>query len=154
MAKILLASSLDFVRAATQLLQALTTLLLTVYTALLVAFVKEIGFRWTFEMVGSFLPIVLWFTSLAISFTKAVTYSGTELIFNDAGAPVEPMDAYAKVSRDRRNQLIGPAIATGVGVLVFGWVFFAVFVPTASERLRNSPAKTEQPAANVPAGRP
>jgi len=77
--KIIFSNSLEFIRATTQILQGLTSLLLTVYIALLVGFCKDSGLHGFCTIAVAFLPVGLFAGSLTIAFVQAVTYKGADI---------------------------------------------------------------------------
>ena len=112
--KMLLASSLEFVRAAAQALQAVTGLLLTAYLAGIAAVGKahsglEIS-AWLAAM-----PAVLFTASLAVLYATTLLYRGGAFVF---GALDQTLAAYEAVLKKRRRQVIAPALLTLAGAVV------------------------------------
>jgi hypothetical protein len=129
--KIIFSNSFEFIRATTQILQGLTSLLLTSYIALLVAFCKDNGLHGFGTVAVAFLPVVLFAGSLTIAFVQAVTYKGADITFDEAGNPVGAITTYETIAAARRGHLLWPAILTAIGIIAFIWSFFAVFIPAA-----------------------
>lgn len=129
-AKILLSSSMDFIRGTTQLLQAFSSLLVTAYIALLIAVRKGEGFPDSQSLFLAILPLALWVTSLAAGYAQAVSYRGSEFVV-DEGNPVDALETYDKVVRDRRRHLFLPSILTLAGIVFFVISLFLVLLPHA-----------------------
>jgi hypothetical protein len=129
--KIIFSNSLEFIRATTQILQGLTSLLLTAYIALLVGFCKDSGLHGFRTIAVAFLPVVLFAGSLTIAFVQAVTYKGANITLDKNGNPIGAIATYEAIAAARRRQLRWPAILTAIGILAFICAFFVVFVPAA-----------------------
>lgn len=129
-AKILLTSGIDFIRGTTQVLQAFTSLLATAYIALLVGLTRNAGFRGVSAFAVAILPLALWVASLAAGYIKAITYRGSDLILNGDGDPVNALETYERVVRDRRSHLLLPSALTLAGIVAFVISLFAVFLPS------------------------
>lgn len=129
--KIIFSNSLEFIRATTQILQGLTSLLLTVYIALLVGLCKDSGLHGFCTITVAFLPVGLFAGSLTIAFVQAVTYKGADITLDKNGNPVGAIATDETISAARRRQLHWPAILTAIGIVAFICAFFVVFVPAA-----------------------
>jgi len=112
LAKLLLASNLEFVRSTSQTLQALNTLLLTTYVALFVALGDEYGF-FTVTPVLTALPIVCFGGSLLISVLRSIAVRKRLFVVGDLA---QTFSAYESVLKQRRRQVWLPAALTALGV--------------------------------------
>jgi hypothetical protein len=121
LAKLLTASTLDYLKGITQGLQSLTGLLLTSYIALFVAFGKQYGFFSLSPLVTG-LPVALFCGSLLLMLVQALLYPGGNFVF---GNPVSTLSAYAAAVDVRKRQLIGPSVLTMLGIVSFAIVIVA-----------------------------
>jgi hypothetical protein len=140
--KIIFSNSFEFIRATTQILQGLTSLLLTSYLALLVGFCKDSGLRGFGTLAAAFLPVILFAGSLIIAFVQAVTYKGADITLDQDGNPVGAIATYETIASARRRQLLWPATLSAIGVIAFIWSFFAVFIPAAQLGKRDQTGPT------------
>jgi hypothetical protein len=113
LSKMLLSSSLEFVRGSLQTLQALTGALLTAYLTLLVGFGKQSGLI-NLPLPLYIIPPFLLGISMVIAFISVLTYKGVNLTPGTIEAAVA---AYETVVAARRGHLILPSILTLLGVL-------------------------------------
>lgn len=114
----MLSTSLEYQRNISQSLQTLTSLLLTSYIALYVAFGKEYGFFGISPWVSG-VPVLLFGGSLVASLGRAAVYRGVEYEFGDLD---ETVRAYDTVLRERRKQLLLPGVLTMLGIASFAFV--------------------------------
>jgi hypothetical protein len=129
-AKILLSSSIDFVKGATQVLQAFTSLLVTAYVAVLLGVTRTSGFDGFTSLIWALLPLVCWVASLAGGYMEAVSYQGSDLEFDSEGNPINALETYERVLRDRRRHLIFPSVLSLIGILAFIISLFEVLIPS------------------------
>jgi hypothetical protein len=129
LAKVIWTSSMDFIKTTTQLLQALTTLLVTAYIAFIAALGKQLALN-TIPTVWVVLPIILFLASLAASFATAARYQGEPLQLTDLAAAA---DAFERTVQHRRKQLWAPSILLLLGIAALA--YFAYLLPLAPERL-------------------
>ncbi len=118
MTKLMLAASLEYQRYVNQGLQTLTSLMLTSYIALYVAFGKEYGFFDISPLVSG-LPVLLFGASLVSLLGRAAVYPGAQYEFGDLD---ETVTAYETVLRERRKQLVLPCVLTALGIASFAFV--------------------------------
>jgi hypothetical protein len=118
LAKLLLSSSLEYQRDISQALRTVTSLLLTSYIALYVAFGREYGFFEISPWVAS-LPVLLFGASLVSTLGRAVVYKGTDFQFGDIA---ETLSAYERAMMERRKQLGIPTLLTALGIVSFAVV--------------------------------
>ncbi len=97
--KVLLSSSMDYVRNAMQVLQTLTSLLLTAYIALLVGFGKSLPIH----TIPLFLaPAVTLVVALGCGVFASISNSGVPFILGDFQSTIS---AYSKVVESRKRQI-------------------------------------------------
>lgn len=118
MTRLMLSTSLEYQRNVSQSLHTLTSLLLTSYIALYVAFGKEYGFFGISPWISG-LPVLLFGGSLVASLGRAAVYQGAQYEFGDLDETVE---AYETVLRERRKQLLLPGALTALGIAAFAFV--------------------------------
>ncbi|HTX40991.1 MAG TPA: hypothetical protein VMD25_04130 [Acidobacteriaceae bacterium] len=104
--KSLLSGSLANTRGAVQMLQALSGLLLTSYTTLLIAFGQRLRAGALHPIVLG-LPILFYTISLLISFGQVFFYRGARFSLGDLP---EGFEAYERVVAAQRRQLIWPLV--------------------------------------------
>ena len=122
MTTILLTSSMDFIRNTTQILQALTGLLLTSYVTLFTGLLSQASSSaLPLPKPIYFLPILFFVVSLAWSFISAAFYSGYEIVFGDLDSVLKGYDTAIKV---RRKQLIWPSVFAVLGIGTFGFLAY------------------------------
>jgi hypothetical protein len=110
--KSLLTGSLTTTRGAVQMMQALSGLLLTSYTTLLVGFSQHIrSYRAGPFWLG--LPIGCYTISLLISFGQVFFSRGTSLVIGDLTSGFQ---AYERVIAAQRRQLIWPLVFLVAGL--------------------------------------
>jgi hypothetical protein len=120
--KLLLTSSMDFIRNTTQILQALTGLLLTSYVASFVGLAKQFSLSslplplWVYS-----LPILLLVLSLGSSFVNAVFYSGQRVVFGDLNSALK---GYDEAIRARRKHLVLPSVLTFLGIVALAVIAY------------------------------
>ena len=114
----MLSSSLEYQRNISQSLQTLTSLLLTSYIALYVAFGKQYGFFGISPWVTG-VPVLFFGGSLVASLGRAAVYRGAHYEFGDLDQTVE---AYETMLRSRRKQLLLPGVLTALGIASFALV--------------------------------
>lgn len=117
--KSLLSGSLATTRGAVQMLQALSGLLLTSYTTLLVGFGQRLRVGKLHPTVLG-LPILFYTVSLLISFGQVFFYRGAHFALGDLPSG---LTAYEKVISAQRRQLVWP-----LGFLVAGLVSVTVVI--------------------------
>jgi hypothetical protein len=142
--KALIANTLDYLKATSQVLSGLTGVLLTSYIALLVGFRRDSPLVDAQDWVAALAPVILWVASIASGFVMAVTSPRYDFVVLDLGAA---MDTYASVVRSRSRQIIVPALLTVGGLIAFVLVFNTVFV---GKRPSPAPAKTSHANISVP----
>lgn len=118
---LLLTNSLEYLRGTSQVLQTLTSLLLTAYVALLGAVGESLGLL-SMSVVVTGLPIALFTLSLALLFVRAATYRGEQFTFHDIDGTLK---AYEAAVQERRKQLVAPSILTLLGIASFALVLWA-----------------------------
>lgn len=134
--KVILSSSLDFIKTTGQALQTLSSLLLTAYIALLVGFCKDASFEGHWTYILTFLPIALLLTSLVITGAFAIIgYRGRTLLIDEKGIAYEPFDLLGEIVNARKRQIYIPALLTMLGVVSIIVSFFAVIAP--AQRLKS-----------------
>ena len=110
--KLLVGSSLDFVRGTGEALQSVTGLLLTAYLAAIVAVAKVHGSLGVSAVVAA-LPVILFTASLCVLFGTAALYRGGNFVLGDFDST---LSAYESVLRSRRRQVVVPALLTIAGI--------------------------------------
>jgi hypothetical protein len=122
MVTILLTSSMDFIRNTTQILQALTGLLLTSYVTLFAGLLSTASSSaLPLPQPIYFLPILFFVVSLAFSFISAAFYSGYHIVVGDLDSVLEGYDTAIKA---RRKQLIWPSVFAILGIGTFGFLAY------------------------------
>jgi len=116
--KLIMSSSLEYARGASQVLQAVTGLLLTTYVALFVALGKEYGFFDVSPFITA-LPAAFFVASLGLLFARAATYKGGNFTFRDAEGTLA---AYKRALDQRRGDLVIPSALTMLGIASLGFV--------------------------------
>ncbi len=104
--KTLLSSSLATTRGAVQMLQALSGLLLTSYTTLLIGFGQRLGAGKLHPVVLG-LPILFYTVALLISFGRVFLYRGTHFVLGDLEGGLA---AYEALVAEQRRQLVWPLV--------------------------------------------
>lgn len=113
-AKVLLASSLGFIRNTAQILQGLTSLLLASYVAIFVGIVKQQSTPPLKLALPVYLvPVLLFVLSLASSLIAAALYPGYHIT---VGSLNSVLQGYDNAIRIRRQQLILPSVLTLLGI--------------------------------------
>jgi hypothetical protein len=118
--RLLWSSSLDFVKNTAQLLQALTTFLISAYLGFLGALGTSLGVKFV-EPVWVLLPIVLLLLSLGSSLLSAVIYRGEDLFITDLE---QALQVYEDTLRARRRQLWAPALCFFAALLALTWLVY------------------------------
>jgi len=118
MTRLMLSTSVEYQRNISQSLHTLTSLLLTSYIALYVAFGKEYGFFGISPWVSG-APVLLFGGSLVTSLGRAAVYRGAQYEFGNLDETVE---AYETMLRERRKQLLLPGVLTALGIASFAFV--------------------------------
>ncbi len=104
--KSLLSGSLATTRGAVQMLQALSGLLLTSYTTLLVGFGQRLNIGKIHPILLG-LPIAFYTISLLISFGQVFFYRGAHFALGDLESGLK---AYEEVISEQRRQLVWPLV--------------------------------------------
>jgi hypothetical protein len=112
-AKQVIVSRLEVVKTAGTTLQTLNGVFLTAYLAFLAAARTNPGSA-AFDLFGAIWPIPLFLISLVLSFVTSVAHPGFWLVVGDLDGAVE---AYERIVRSRRRQLILPALLTLFGIV-------------------------------------
>lgn len=110
--KSLLSGSLATTRGAVQMLQALSGLLLTSYTTLLIGFGQRLRISKLHPAVLG-LPILFYTVSLLISFGQVFFYRGAHFALGDLEKGLE---AYEEVISEQRRQLVWPLVFLVAGL--------------------------------------
>ncbi|MGB6131458.1 MAG: hypothetical protein WBG54_06740 [Acidobacteriaceae bacterium] len=108
----LLSGSLATTRGAVQMLQALSGLLLTSYTTLLIGFGQRLRISKLHPAVLG-LPILFYTVSLLISFGQVFFYRGAHFALGDLEKGLE---AYEEVTSEQRRQLVWPLVFLVAGL--------------------------------------
>ena len=126
--KIVWSSSFDFVKTTSQLLQALSTLLVTAYIALLAGLGKQLSLN-TVPTGWIILPVALFVASLAVSFAGAALYRGESVDLTDLHSAAT---AFERTLEHRRMQLWAPALLLLAGIVALA--YFAYLLPVHLEQ--------------------
>lgn len=110
--KSLLTGTLATTRGAMQILQGLTGILLASYASLLVGFGKQVGMN-RIPRFAAAAPIVFYVLSLATGFGQVIFYRGARIVLGDL---YSGMEAYERVVKAQRRQLIAPLILLFAGL--------------------------------------
>jgi hypothetical protein len=132
--KLLLSSNLEFIRGVGQTLQAITSLFLTAYIALLVNIANGFSNVTLCIFILLLLPVLLWSGSLVSAFVGSFSHvqSGDEFVLDDLSSTFL---TYEKVIKKRRKMLFIPALLSLSGVVAFFVAFFVAIVPVMASTL-------------------
>lgn len=114
LSKLLLSGNFEYIKSVGQTLQALTSLFLTAYIALIV---KAIPTLKELDLL-LFSPILLWSLSLIIAFLISFVqiYRGDDFVVGDLQSVVS---VYEKITSRRKKMLIIPALLSLFGMIAF-----------------------------------